>query len=94
MAKWAIEFGSGAEKDLVKLDRSIRRRVLDKLEWFSDNFDYTNPLPLGNEWRGFFKLRIGDRRIIYTIDYKRKVILIQYLNLRDKVYKVSGNKSK
>ena len=87
MAKWAVEFGVGARQDLAGLDCSLRRRILDRLQWFSENFDYISPLPLSNEWRGFFKLRVGDWRVVYTFNTERKVIIVQYIDHRDKIYK-------
>ena len=87
MAKWAVEFGVGARQDLAGLDRSLRRRILDRLQWFSENFDYISPLPLSNEWRGFFKLRVGDWRVVYTFNTERKAIIVQYIDRRDRIYK-------
>ena len=87
MSVWQLEVSAEAEEDIDKLDAVIRRRVLEKLEWLQSNFDNIIPLPLGNEWRGFFKLRVGDWRIIYEIDNAKLEITVHYIDRRDKIYK-------
>ena len=85
--RWRVNFTYEAEKDLERLDGIIRRRILDKLIWFRDNFDTITPLPLGGKWRGFFKLRAGDWRIIYEVEVKKFLVTIHCIDNRDKIYK-------
>ena len=67
MPKWKLSFTSQAEADLKKLNKTIRKRIIEKLDWLQINFDKIKHLPLGFRWRGFFKLRIGRWRVIYKI---------------------------
>lgn len=53
-----------------------------------------NPLPIEKykveKLKGFknlYRIRVGKIRIIYTIDFKRKIIKIEEVNFRGKVYK-------
>ena len=87
MADWKFIITSEAEIDLDKLDEQIRQRILEKLKWFKENFDKIIPIQLGGEWKGFFKLRVGDWRIIYEIEILKKLITIHYIGRRDKIYK-------
>jgi len=87
MAKWALKFTPEAEDDLAKLDRSIRKRIIEKLDWFQANFGQIIPLPLEDAWQGFFKLRAGDWRIIYEIIQEGKIIKIRIIDHRSKIYK-------
>ena len=51
--------------DLRRLDKPAVRRVLEKLERILSS----NPnagIPLTGEFRGLFKLRVGDYRVIYA----------------------------
>ncbi|MCR4328875.1 MAG: hypothetical protein NUV53_05225 [Patescibacteria group bacterium] len=57
---WKFAFTSAGERDLRALDVPIRKRVVEKLEWFRDNFSLVILESLGSEWRGYFKLRVGD----------------------------------
>ena len=87
MPQWNLFFTSEAEKDLARMDKAIRSRILDKLEWLSANFDNIVPLALSSEWRGFFKLRTGSWRIIYQIDWEKQHIIVRLIDKRDKIYK-------
>lgn len=87
MEKWDVKFSEGAEADLVRMDRQLRRRIIERVEWFSENFENRTPLPLGNAWRGFFKFRVGDWRIIYRIDNRERLLIVDYIDRRDRIYK-------
>ena len=87
MASWSLKFSPGANKDLSKLDSEIRLRVIEKLEWLFGNFDSILPQVLHAEFKVFFKLRVGDWRVMYKIDWIEHVIAIRYIEHRNKVYK-------
>jgi len=87
MVRWSLKFSPGANKDLSKLDSEIRLRVIEKLDWLSGNFDVILPQVLHAEFRAFFKLRVGDWRIMYKIDCFERIITIRYIEHRNKVYK-------
>ena len=84
---WGVNFTHRAEKNLNELDTKIKKRVLNKILWLKNNFNQIDPLSLSNEWQGFFKLRVGDWRVIYDIDNNMKKITIHRIDKRDKVYK-------
>lgn len=88
MPKWHLEFTPEASEDIKKLDKNLRKRIIKKLDWFLKNFDNLIPLSLGGEWQGFFKLRIGNWRIIYKIEWEKNKIIIFVIDKRDKVYKM------
>ena len=86
-AAWLVEFSRTAETDLARLDAPVRRRIIDKLEWLKANFDSVVPLVLGGEFRELFKLRVGDWRVIYGVDWESTRITVYYIDRRDRVYK-------
>jgi mRNA interferase RelE/StbE len=60
-----ITYKASVTKDLRRFDLQTARRVVDKLERaLSSNPDAGIPLP--GEFRGLFKLRVGDVRVIYA----------------------------
>ncbi|MFY9462044.1 MAG: type II toxin-antitoxin system RelE/ParE family toxin [Candidatus Sungiibacteriota bacterium] len=87
MPKWRFIITLEAEEDIARLDTQIRRRILDKLEWLADNFDHITPLPLSDQWRGFFKLRIGDWRVIYEVEMNKNNVIIHAIGRRDEIYR-------
>ena len=87
MPNWQIIFTKEAEEDLGKLDGRIRQRALEKIVWLGKNFDQISHLPLGYEWQGFFKLRVGDWRIVYEINYSKSEITAHRIEHRSRAYK-------
>lgn len=88
MPKWKLEFQKSAEYDLGMLDQQLRRRIIDKLDWLVENFNDITPLPLGGQWRGLFKLRVGDWRVVYEVNFSKRHISVHYIDRRDRVYKI------
>ena len=84
---WSVEFTKEAEKDVSILDKFIRKRILEKIEWLSKNFDFVFPSVLTADFRDYFKLRIGDWRVFYQVDWQRNIITIRYIDHRSRAYK-------
>jgi len=81
-----VEWTERAIKDIERLDKPIAQRILRKLDWFSRNFERLNPEPLSGRFKGTFKLRLGEWRVIYTIEGETAVI--QFVGHRREIYKV------
>jgi len=79
-----VEWTEDAIEDLSRLDKPIVKRILKKGSWVSDNFDSITPELLSGDFKGTFKLRVGDWRVIYTI--KNDLILIHAIDHRRKIY--------
>jgi len=80
-----VEWTKNAIEDLEKLDTPIVKRILNKISWFSQNFENITPEPLSGDLVGTFKIKIGDWRIIYT--FESGVIVIQAIGHRKEVYR-------
>lgn len=87
MTQWHFIITKNAESDLVRLDRKTQRRVVEKLNWFVKHFEEVTPFPLNDPWKGFFKLRIGDWRVVYEVEDATCRIVIHLIDRRDKIYK-------
>ena len=84
MAK--IEWNEDAIKDLAKLDKPVAERILKKIDWLSNNFEKIIPEPLIGQFKGTFKLRIGDWRVVYTI--QGQILVIQFIAHRRDIYSI------
>lgn len=87
MSEWNILFEDEAIGDLERLSRPVREQVFDKLEWFRNHFLEINPLPLGGQWRGFYKLRVGDYRVIYDIKWSVSRLIVIVVEHRSRAYR-------
>ena len=87
MADWIVEFTPRAEKAVKRLDRSVRKRVFDKLREIQGADDPRDFLkPMAGPLAGMFRLRVGDYRVIIDIQDERCVILALDVGHRSVVY--------
>lgn len=84
---YEVIFTDGAERDLARLDRPLRRRILDRLEWLSQNADTINLEAMTGDLTGLYKFRIGNYRVLYDIDRNERIILVHVVRHRRDVYR-------
>lgn len=87
---WRIEFDRAAERELRKLDPQIARRILLFLHERIANLD--DPRSLGEALKGsrlgdFWKYRVGDYRLISSIEDGALRILVVKIGNRREVYR-------
>ncbi|NCO73723.1 MAG: type II toxin-antitoxin system RelE/ParE family toxin [Cyanobacteria bacterium] len=83
---YSLELKQKAIDQLTKINPSIQQRIIKKLQWFEENFEKTIPLPLTGNLSGFYKIRIGDYRVIYTFEISNKIITIHEIGHRKDIY--------
>ena len=87
MADWSVEFTPCAEKALKRLDHSVGKRVVGKLQEIQGADDPRDFLkPMRGPLTGMFRLRVGDYRVIIDIQDERCVILALDVGHRSTVY--------
>jgi mRNA interferase RelE/StbE len=84
---YQVVFLPNALDDLSKLDKSIVKRIMNRIEWFSENIENSSPTPLKSRLSGFYKFRIGDWRVIYEFSKKAETIFIHKIGHRKDIYK-------
>jgi len=81
---YKIEYKSSVIRDLKNLDRKAARRIIEHLEKnFSEGKE--QGIPLSGQFKGLFRYRIGDYRVIYT--KTRNGILVLRIAHRSKIYR-------
>jgi mRNA interferase RelE/StbE len=88
VTKYKVEFLPEAISDLKKLDRVICQRIMNKIRWLADNFESITPEILAGDFKGMFELRIGDWRVVYTAEYKLKIIRVHMVGHRREIYNI------
>ena len=81
-----VEWTEKAITDLERLDKPIAQRILGKITWLANNFERMVLEPLAVNFKGAFKLRVGDWRVVYTIE--SETIVIQFIGHRREIYKI------
>ncbi len=86
---WKIEFERAALKELEKLDKPVARRILKFLHQRVGKLD--DPRKIGARLQGtlseFWKYRVGDYRLICSLENDRLVVLVLRIGHRREVYK-------
>lgn len=85
---YEIELSRKAAKFYQKADTTTVRRLnaaFDRLA--EDPFHHYNIKPLSGELQGSYRLRIGNIRIIYSVDDTVKIVYIEVIGFRGDVYK-------
>ena len=87
MNKYSVIILPKAYDALSKIDKPIAKRITDKLAWFSENVKSINTIPLTGNFSGLYKLKVGAYRVVYEIDYERKIITVHKIGHRRDIYK-------
>jgi mRNA interferase RelE/StbE len=86
--KWTIEFDPAARRELDKLDKPVADRILKFLYQRIGRLE--NPQQIGEKLQGtlsrFWKYRVGDYRLICSIEHARLVVLVLRIGHRSDIY--------
>ena len=85
---WTVEISPTAQKQLAALDRATQKRLLDYL---SERIDgCKNPRHFGEPLKanrsGLWRYRVGDYRIICSIEDDRIIVLVLNIGRRREIY--------
>lgn len=82
---YQVELLRSAKKDLKKLDRRFQEKAILTLRLLREN-----PL-LGQKMEGnyksWYRIKIPPLRIIYTPDFKNKIVWVRAIGFRGGVYR-------
>ena len=89
---WQIEFDPAAQRELIELDKPIRRRVLKFLYERVGKLD--DPRKIGERLQGtlskFWRYRVGDYRPICSLEDDQLVVLVLRIGHRREVYNLNS----
>jgi len=84
---WALLYDPAADKELFKLDKAVQRHVK---KYLSEVCQLTDPAdrghPLTGPWAGFHRYRVGQIRIIVSIERQIVTVAVIKIDRRDSVY--------
>ena len=87
---WTIKLSSTTEKKYKKLDKNMKKRVKEALEELVQSENpkfYRHVKPLTGQLKGFYRLRVGDFRVIFSILVDKKIIAVVNIVPRGDAYK-------
>jgi mRNA interferase RelE/StbE len=84
--QYAVEISDRAARDIKKLDRVAQTRVLKAIGLLR-----SHPRPSGARaitgHHGYLRVRVGDYRIVYTVDDERLTVLVVAAGHRREIYR-------
>ena len=80
---YSISFNQLAEKQLKKLDKNLQARVLEVLDRIRIRPYHFVKRLVGSP---YFRLRVGDYRVILDIQNDKLIIVVVELGHRSKIY--------
>lgn len=83
---YTVEYEAEAVESLKKLSSTNRTRGVQKINWLAQNFEQIVPQPLTADLAGFYKLKVGDYRVIYEFDSEEQIIFIDQVGHRREIY--------
>ncbi|RLE45571.1 type II toxin-antitoxin system RelE/ParE family toxin [Candidatus Woesearchaeota archaeon] len=81
-----VYYSNQAKKFLKSLDKSSIIRILNKIEFLQENPSPPNSKTIKGVKERLFRVRVGDFRILYEVDFKKAIIGIVKIDKRSRVY--------
>jgi len=80
---YKVIYSENSIKDLRKIDKSLSKRILKKIDFFSKQKDIHKFSKALKEFGpNKFRFRIGDYRAIFKIDKTGKIQILMILNIK------------
>jgi mRNA interferase RelE/StbE len=83
---YRVEIRPRVRKDLRKLDQAVRRDVLTAMHALADDPRPAGARPLKGH-RPWLRIRVGDYRVIYTVDDREQAVTVAVVGPRRDVYR-------
>ena len=81
---WSVLWSDKSKKQLHKIDKKIAKRIIDAVEDIIED-PYTAVSKLTGS--KFFRLRVGDYRIIMDLQQSKMIIFVVETDNRKRIYK-------
>jgi mRNA interferase RelE/StbE len=83
--KYEVKLSKRADRELASLGSVIKERIISRLEELSED-----PFPRGvvklHGIEGVYRVRVGDYRILYEVLTSDRLVLVEKIDHRSRVY--------
>ena len=86
--KYQLLFLKEAAEEFKKLDKPVQRIIKEKLEILAQNPELlkNNIKPLKGKYKGLYRLRVGNYRVVYRLNKEEITILVIRIGHRKDIY--------
>jgi len=86
MASYKVVFKPSVEKDMRSLPKPVVERIFKRIETLEDEPFPRQSIKLAGAEQ-LYRVRVGDYRVIYSVDTEAKQIIVHYVRHRRDVYR-------
>lgn len=83
---YAVRYLAAARRGIGRLPEEVQRRIITHLDALEHNPLPPGALQLANQPH-MFRIRIGDYRVIYSVDSHDQLIIVETIGHRKDVYR-------
>lgn len=88
MNRYRVIFEGKVDDDIKGIDTNVLAEIRGKIDWLALYAKEIRHQALkGNRYKGKYKLRVGDYRVLYSISHREDLIRIEEIAHRSKIYK-------
>lgn len=84
---YAVDRNRRADADLSRLDRAIADQVQSKIAEMAKSAEIWQHVALTGQYRGQFRLRVGNYRVVYELDHANRRIVVVRIQHRSVAYR-------
>ncbi|MCY4120946.1 MAG: type II toxin-antitoxin system RelE/ParE family toxin [Acidobacteria bacterium] len=85
---WEVRYQRQAARRLLRMPRDVAHRIRGRIDTIAADpyADHPNATRLSGR-DGDFRLRVGDWRVVYSLEPERRVMLVAVIDQRGQVYR-------
>lgn len=84
---YKVIWHADAIKDLLNLDKNTQKKIAVKIKDYLAKEPLILGKPLQGIFKGLYRYRYGDYRIVYSIDRSNENVIILRIGQREDIYK-------
>lgn len=81
-----IEFSSSSKKFLKKAEKQTAKRIIEEIEKLQEDPFPKDVKRIVNRKEKIFRVRVGDYRIQYIVQYDKNLLFVADIDKRSKAY--------
>ena len=83
---YTIEYSPAAKRDILKLEKTVQKSIIEKMESLIPNPYPPDSVKIEGS-KDFYRVREGNYRIIYTVEEGEITVLVLRIRDRKEIYK-------
>lgn len=84
---YEIRILAEAVRDLQRLDKPLRQRIVQRINWLAENLGNIQRERLTGKLSAFYKFRVGSYRVLYQVLEDENILVIHQIDHRREIYR-------